>query len=253
MLATSVTTCAAFGACGFSAIWDIRCFGVVAGVMVLADYLLVITFLPAAIITREKYFPARLKSCGRAPKNRTAAVHAVTDAPADAPAPAPALAATATPPRAPDARMVEKFYGGPLADFILNRRRELLVFFACLFVASTCVWTQLLFPASEALDFFDKKHVFTQFLKARKHKFLSDRGEEKWSNWLVAGVDSDDPWKMDKDAHPACVEDERDCAGKANYDSFDLAGHQQDFIDAAEAYGVQLRARGVQPHYETTG
>ena len=38
MFATSLTTFAAFAACGFSVIWDIRCFGVVSGVMVLADY-----------------------------------------------------------------------------------------------------------------------------------------------------------------------------------------------------------------------
>ena len=54
MLATSVTTCAAFVACAVSPIWDIQCFGVVSAVMVFADYLLVITFLPAACIVREQ-------------------------------------------------------------------------------------------------------------------------------------------------------------------------------------------------------
>ena len=55
MLATSLTTFVAFSACGFSPIWDIRCFGIVNGVMVLADYLLVITWLPAAVVIHERY------------------------------------------------------------------------------------------------------------------------------------------------------------------------------------------------------
>merc|ERR1719478_719408 len=56
MLATSV-------ACAVSPIWDIQCFGVVAAVMVFADYLLVITFLPAACIVRERYFPQCCRDC----------------------------------------------------------------------------------------------------------------------------------------------------------------------------------------------
>ena len=46
MLATSVTTTLAFAACAVSEIWDIRCFGVVNGFMVLFDYLLVVKVTP---------------------------------------------------------------------------------------------------------------------------------------------------------------------------------------------------------------
>ena len=35
--------------------------------MVFADYLLVITFLPAACIVRERYFPRQCKNCVSAP------------------------------------------------------------------------------------------------------------------------------------------------------------------------------------------
>ena len=46
MLSTSVTTTLAFTACAVSEIWDIRCFGVVNGFMVLFDYLLVVKVTP---------------------------------------------------------------------------------------------------------------------------------------------------------------------------------------------------------------
>jgi hypothetical protein len=59
MLSTSATTALAFGACAFSNIWDIRCFGVVNGFMVVFNYILVITWFPAAVVFYEKY----LKNC----------------------------------------------------------------------------------------------------------------------------------------------------------------------------------------------
>ena len=59
MLATSLTTGLAFGACGLSQIWDLRCFGVVNGFMVMFDYLLVITWYPSAVVVHERY----MKNC----------------------------------------------------------------------------------------------------------------------------------------------------------------------------------------------
>jgi hypothetical protein len=55
MLATSFTTAAAFASCAISPIWDISCFGCVAAAMIIADYILVITWLPAALIVNERY------------------------------------------------------------------------------------------------------------------------------------------------------------------------------------------------------
>mmetsp|Transcript_10211 Transcript_10211/g.18721 ORF Transcript_10211/g.18721 Transcript_10211/m.18721 type:complete len:559 (-) Transcript_10211:27-1703(-) len=55
MLATSFTTAAAFASCAISPIWDISCFGCVTAAMIIADYILVITWLPAALIVNERY------------------------------------------------------------------------------------------------------------------------------------------------------------------------------------------------------
>ena len=57
MLATSLTTFAAFSVCALSPIWDIKCFGVVNAGMLLADYVMVITWLSAAIIVDGRCVP----------------------------------------------------------------------------------------------------------------------------------------------------------------------------------------------------
>ena len=242
MLATSFTTWAAFTACAFSAIWDIRCFGVVSGVMVLADYVLVITFLPAAIIVREKYF------CGCCRWSCCFPKQAVAVTPAESP-PAPEKGAAYVVPDG--ARLVEKVYGGVFADAIIKFHKPLIAIFLAIFVAATGVWTTTLVPATDALDFFDKQHVYTQHTKTLREKFLTDRADEKPGNFLVAGVDEADPWEMDDGSHPACVEEGSDCVGSANYKGIDLCGHQQEFIDASQAYFEVIQAKGGAPHYET--
>ncbi|KAH8073783.1 hypothetical protein JL720_10854 [Aureococcus anophagefferens] len=174
MLATSFTTWAAFTACAFSAIWDIRCFGVVSGVMVLADYVL------AAAVTPAESPPAPEKG----------AAYVVPDG----------------------ARLVEKVYGGVFADAIIKFHKPLIAIFIAIFVAATAIWTTTLVPATDALDFFDKQHVYTQHTKALR---------------------------------------ENDCVGSANYKGIDLCGHQQEFIDASQAYFEVIQAKGGAPHYET--
>ena len=242
MLATSFTTWAAFTACAFSAIWDIRCFGVVSGVMVLADYVLVITFLPAAIIVREKYFCGCCRWSCCFPKQAAAVT------PAESPQAPEKGAAYVVP---DGARLVEKVYGGVFADAIIKFHKPLIAIFIAIFVAATAIWTTTLVPATDALDFFDKQHVYTQHTKALREKFLTDRADEKPGNFLVAGVDEADPWEMDDGSHPACVEEGSDCVGSANYKGIDLCGHQQEFIDASQAYFEVIQAKGGAPHYET--
>ncbi|XP_071941832.1 protein dispatched homolog 1-like [Antedon mediterranea] len=55
MLVTSLTTAAAFYASAFSPIIAIRCFGVYAGTSIIANFLLTISWLPAAVILNAKF------------------------------------------------------------------------------------------------------------------------------------------------------------------------------------------------------
>jgi len=247
MLATSVTTCAAFVACAVSPIWDIQCFGVVSAVMVFADYLLVITFLPAACIVRERYFPQQCKDCGTKACLKSSPVGAApsSDDKVD----------EVRPPDAKKPRLVERFYGGPFADFIIKGKIPLTILFCGILVSSMIVWNLLLVRATSATDWFVSDHPFTLHDKATKYKFLEERTDEKESSWLVAGISEDDPWALTGGAHPACVEGEtldgKSCMGSAKYKGFDLAKHQQAWIDASTAYEDELRAQGASPHYES--
>lgn len=56
MLVTSLTTAAAFYASYASSITAVRCFGIFAGTAVLANYLLMITWLPASVSISEKIY-----------------------------------------------------------------------------------------------------------------------------------------------------------------------------------------------------
>jgi hypothetical protein len=249
MLATSVTTCAAFVACAVSPIWDIQCFGVVSAVMVFADYLLVITFLPAACIVRERYFPQRCKDC--CTKN-------CVSAPVGAAPSSDDKVDEVRPPDAKQPRFVERFYGGPFADFVIKGKIPLTVLFCSILVSSMIVWNLLLVRATSATDWFVSDHPYTLHDKATKYKFLEERTDEKESSWLVAGIHTTDPWELTGGAHPACIEDGygetldgKSCIGSANYKGFDLARNQQAWIDASTAYAAELRAQGASPHYET--
>ena len=55
MFVTSFTTSAAFFANAISSIISIKCFGVYAGISVLVNYILMITWLPAVVVISEKY------------------------------------------------------------------------------------------------------------------------------------------------------------------------------------------------------
>ena len=94
---------------------DIRCFGVVNGVMVLADYCLVITWLPACLIFYEKHLKHCCCTSACAAKLLKTTANAATAAPDDDPDGPPHAAAAA----GRESR-VEAFYGGPFARFILK-------------------------------------------------------------------------------------------------------------------------------------
>ncbi|CAG0886573.1 unnamed protein product [Darwinula stevensoni] len=56
MFVTSLTTAVAFFTSYVSQITAIKCFGVFAGMCILANFLLMVTWLPAAVVVSEKYF-----------------------------------------------------------------------------------------------------------------------------------------------------------------------------------------------------
>ncbi|XP_045393022.1 protein dispatched homolog 1 isoform X1 [Lemur catta] len=69
MFVTSFTTAAAFYANYVSSITAIRCFGVYAGTAILVNYVLMVTWLPAAVVLHERYL-LNIFSCFRKPRQQ---------------------------------------------------------------------------------------------------------------------------------------------------------------------------------------
>ena len=202
MLATSVTTCAAFVACAVSPIWDIQCFGVVvSAVMVFADYLLVITFLPAACIV------GRGTSRNSA---RTAARRSASSPHRSAPRRRLTTRWTRCDRRTRRSLdlLSSAFYGSALRR-LRHQGQDTH------YLAICCYTDQLhgrLEPvaraATSATDWFVSDHPYTLHDKATKYKFLEEaNGREGECAWLVAGIDNKEPWELTGGAHPACIED----------------------------------------------
>ncbi|KAJ1448385.1 hypothetical protein M885DRAFT_147143 [Pelagophyceae sp. CCMP2097] len=262
MFATSLTTSAAFFSCAASVIWDIKCFGVVNGVMVVADFLLVITWLPAAIIVRERYFPDWLKAASFTQCAKSLVRLVLCRKPVLA-EPAPlAVQAVSAPPSsggpmstAPDyaqsERLLERFFYTSYGGFVYKRKRSILVVWSAIFAASLAVWTTLLLPDDKATPFFADDHVFEQWLRWSDEEFLLDRADDKTPSFLVFGVKQGDPWRDDQDSHPACIGDDPDCAGKPNYSGLHFAKNQLAIAAACKAYGESLSSSGQMPQYET--
>ena len=259
MLATSLTTCAAFAACAFTPIWDISCFGVVNGVMVLCDYLLVITWLPAAIIIYEKYMvcccpfcsPSKiigLLPCCKSAGPKTAPAPVAKEAPPsdsdESKAGEAGETAVESTGVAEQGRWLERFFEGPFADFIIAFRFQILAVFGVLFLASTGTWIALLKADSEATAMFGEDHFYTQTMDIKSKEFgISSGGGWPIMCTMHFGLDDAEPWETDG-AHPAEI-GAGDSAGKALYAQQDVSIDA--FSTACAAFHAKLDELGETP------
>lgn len=62
MLVTSITTAAAFYASFISSITAVQCFGIFAGTAVMTNYILMVTWFPAAVAVRERLKTQKCKN-----------------------------------------------------------------------------------------------------------------------------------------------------------------------------------------------
>jgi len=247
MLTTSVTTCLAFGGCAVSQVWDIRCFGIVNGFMVLFDFLLVITWFPACVVFHEKHikhrccpacsprslFKACVKLCGRGPwreqRNDPAAGDADDD---DDAGEAPPV----------KEHWLEAFYGGPYADFIIKHRKAILALFVFLTGASTVGWILYLKPSTKPFSFFDEDHFVTKTSNIMKNKFETVSSDGMVTVRLGFGVDPKNPWNQGG-VHPAELNEDlyENTPQSANYvKGFDLFEHQKGFSTACKSFHTTM-------------
>lgn len=172
MLSTSVTTTLAFGACAFSEIWDMRCFGVVNGFMVLADFVLVITWFPAAVVFHEKHLKHccpwcsphclarairdRCRKVPTTPRNDETKEPNTNSEPTVGGEPkTEAVPARPDGDAQPEGHFWMTFFGGVYTDFLIQHHLFLIGIFAALLVMSTAVFVALLEPSSKPFSFFE--------------------------------------------------------------------------------------------------
>jgi len=245
MLATSLTTTLAFLGCAISQIWDIRCFGVVNGMMVIFDYLLVITWFPAAVIVHERYLKNCLGLSWCTPQHCFAKTSAFCrkmcggKSGDDAPTKEEELKA--------EGHFLEHFFGGPFSTFIVDNGKPIIATFFLIIVGTSVQWTMFLQPDTKTFTFFDDDHYFQQLTTIRQEKFAFFSTEGKIQIYLAFGLDSKDPWDANGE-HATVVSDYQlyeDTVQQANYKKgFDLFDYQEAFSTAAKEFHDQLVDKG---------
>ena len=149
--------------------------------MVLADYCLVITWLPACLIFYEKHLKHCCCTSACAAKLLKTTANAATAAPDDDPDGPPHAAAAA----GRESR-VEAFYGGPFARFILKFCKPLTASVAVLLVASTVHWSIALVPSTTATQMFPEDH-FGSKAQAAAARFQVGRQRERGGGGQTCG------------------------------------------------------------------
>ena len=69
MLVTSTTTACALFATAVSNITSLRCFGIYTGLVVLTDYVLMVTYLPSVVLMHEFFIKGEVGECSEAKRN----------------------------------------------------------------------------------------------------------------------------------------------------------------------------------------
>ena len=226
MLATSVTTCCAFGVAGLLPMWDFQNLAVFNASMVIFDFILVITWLPCAVIISHKYLTPIWEiikqrfGCGTKTEKNDQQTQIKP-------------------------RCMERCFGGIFADCILQSKWILSMVF--LILLSTTVLVSIIFVQldGEALKFFRPDHIETRTMEYRK-KFSTPNNDYRIVT-AVVGPDSMNSWDI-KDARPYLVVTESNNkntfvnGGNINvYSSFDLAKSQEEFIDLCTNMQIEMK------------
>mmetsp|Transcript_31035 Transcript_31035/g.42030 ORF Transcript_31035/g.42030 Transcript_31035/m.42030 type:complete len:1162 (-) Transcript_31035:162-3647(-) len=235
MLATSLTTVAAFTSCAATTIWDIAAFGCVAAVMIACDYILVITWLPSAMIINERYLqnictwftPSVIVArvfYKKKKENKRDEDEEEEEKP----------------------RTLEAFYGGVYADFVNEKAKLIMAGYAVFFVVATVTAGLCIQPDTKAPAFFSDDHFFVRSQEISADKFGITQTEEVGylPFKLTFGLKINDPWDT-KDVHPCDVREDLD-ETKANFKpGFDVADHQQELSDACAAFQTSILNQGI--------
>lgn len=173
MLITSFTTMAAFVATAFSPLSTVQSFGIYAACVILADFILVITFFPACLVIYHRNMELR-GCCGSC---RCCAKQGLTSTELYASAKQP-------PPRRP----VEEFIKSYMVPFICKFKFPLIAVFAVWTIINVIV--SLKIEAATAADqFLPEDHPFQRMTTIQSTEFLASDYTPIYLTWGIKGVD----------------------------------------------------------------
>merc|ERR1711959_469433 len=176
MFVTSFTTMAAFVATATSPLVDVQSFGVFAAFAILVDFLLVITWFPACLIWYHNNLESRSCCCRRVSAD-TSTERGFSKHQEDQPS--------------QQKRLVERFLGGPFAEFVVKRRAILLGFFAILFAGAAATGAQIR-PATSTDQFLPADHPFQRIATIWNDKFPSSAQDANAKVYLTWGLEDVD-------------------------------------------------------------
>merc|ERR1711937_257633 len=172
MFVTSFTTMAAFVATATSPLVDVQSFGIFAAFAILVDFLLVITWFPACLVWYHNNLESRPCCCRRISAG-TSTERGFSKHQEDQPS--------------QQKRMVERFLGGPFAEFVVKRRVIVLGFFAILFVGAAAAGAQIR-PATSTDQFLPADHPFQRIITIWNDKFPSSAQNANAKVYLTWGL-----------------------------------------------------------------
>ena len=237
MTSTSVTTFFCFCICIVSPVWDFRCFGITCGFMILADFALVMTLLPAAVLISETKINPCWEKCCKSIKGKMG-----KSAEGDA------MKQPAGP------RKLELFFGGPFADFVIKERKKIIAVYAVLSIVSIALPVAFLRMSNEEYTFAPPDHLLSRSgLYAKKFRQVNSFTPSKLT--LVAGLQRKNAWSL-ADAYPVGLEGGENSGpwgnGKLNFDTdFDIGSSQQQFNDACSAFHKAMKETDDAKSYDT--
>ena len=212
--------------------WDMVNLAVFNASMVAMDYVLVITFLPCAVIIAEKHFDPMWKRF----KNKAGRLEQRWD--------------IVFAPRHGEKRCLERFYGGPFTDLILRWRRVLATVCVVVFIATVSISATLIKLDGEELRFLKEDHM-ENLAKIERELYTAPNNMHMTVKVFV-GPTSENAWDLgDARNYLTPLEDNRGAnkvedawgGGIVHTDStFDLSKSQEDFVSLCEAVLVRMSA-----------
>merc|ERR1711959_554739 len=172
MFVTTWATMAAFVATATSPLVDVQSFGIFAAFAILVDFVLVITWFPACLVWYHNNLESRSCCCKRISAD-TSTERGFSKHQEDQPS--------------QQKRLVERFLGGPFAEFVVKRRVIVLGFFVVLFVGAAATGAQIR-PATSTDQFLPADHPFQRIITIWNDKFPSSAQNANAKVYLTWGL-----------------------------------------------------------------